>query len=291
VCCGDLLCDNANGETSCNCRFDCGDCCGDLTCDLTESEFTCPADCAPGCPDGSCDGSETSCDCPADCTATACCGNGLCEGGEDDTSCALDCGCSVAGSCFAGFAPAGCSCDPCAGQLGTACVDAQSACGVPPTSCGNGQCDCLETIGTCSLDCSCGDGSCDFALGEYDQTCADDCGCGAPAAFCGGNGGGTLADGTTLCYCDDCCIVSGDCCVDAMVHCTLTPTCGNGTCEYTESPECENTTTCPEDCNCSNGTCDRGETAATCSECSCGDGRCDEDEAVDPCGICPEDCC
>jgi hypothetical protein len=77
-----------------------------------------------------------------------------------------------------------------------------------------------------------------------------------------------------------------------MIHCTLTPTCPNGVCEYTETAACENTTTCPDDCTCGNGTCDHGETAATCpGECSCGNGRCDDDEAVDPCVLCLVDCC
>jgi hypothetical protein len=60
-------------------------------------------------------------------------------------------------------------------------------------------------------------------------------------------------------------------------------TCGNGTCDAGETYA-----TCPEDCPCGNGTCDAGETYATCPEdCPCGNGTCDAGETY---ATCPEDC-
>ena len=71
-----------------------------------------------------------------------------------------------------------------------------------------------------------------------------------------------------------------------------TSSCGNGTCEASET-----CATCPADCGqctdtCGNGTCDSGEDCSTCSqdcgECPrCGDGTCDSGE---DCSSCPADC-
>jgi hypothetical protein len=66
-------------------------------------------------------------------------------------------------------------------------------------------------------------------------------------------------------------------------HFTVATPCGNGTCDAGET-----NATCPEDCTCGNGVCDweRGETANKCpSDCWCGDGVCDSTESLQTCAV------
>lgn len=67
-------------------------------------------------------------------------------------------------------------------------------------------------------------------------------------------------------------------------------TCGDGTCEGTESPQ-----SCPQDCGvtCGDGNCERGETPESCpQDCrsTCGDFSCQPDERVESCPVDCQEC-
>ncbi len=178
--------------------------------------------------------------------------------------------------------------------------------------CGNGTCDTGETTANCPKDCpaaTCGDGNCD--AGETAASCPADCG-GASGGIWGACDSNYGCPGVEVCLQED----------DGSLHCTLectvvgdcpsgyecaglqggggacaptggTTACGNGTCEAGET-----TATCPGDCPppapvCGNGTCESGETTASCpGDCPppapvCGNGTCESGETT---ASCPGDC-
>lgn len=122
------------------------------TCDSGENNFNCAQDCS--CGDGQCNGTESETTCPVDCKYGSdphweddFCGNSRCEPWEYDGQ-NVDCV--------------------------TDCVPAQA-----PASCGDYTCEPGETSSNCPFDCgntaSCGNGSCEPALGETPATCDRDC--------------------------------------------------------------------------------------------------------------------
>ncbi|MCB9788633.1 MAG: hypothetical protein H6744_18305 [Deltaproteobacteria bacterium] len=158
------------------------------------------------------------------------CGDGFCATTESCESCPNDCGsCCGNAVCDAGENPGNCAQD-CGGQ-GT---------------CGDGFCDsgAFEEL-SCPQDCPasgvCGDGNCD--AGSFEQfTCPQDCPTNATCGF--------LCDGV----CDNM--------FDVLV-CPSDCSCGNGTCEGDETPEC-----CAADCGpvCGDGTCDADEDETSCPD-------------------------
>lgn len=145
-------------------------------------------------------------------------------------------------------------------------------------TCGDGQCNGLESCATCAADCgacpaACGDATCDA-----NEDCADcpvDCGACAP-----GCGDDVCAADETCAQCPRDCGACGAACGDGA--CVGTEDCGS--CAADCGP-------CPEACG--DGLCVGEEQCANCpADCGmcpprCGDGMCDDDEA---CGDCPTDC-
>ncbi len=232
--------------------------CGDGICDSVagEDSITCPEDCY--CGNGTCDVDENSCNCCEDCGAY--CGDGCCNCGETPESCLQDCGCAQAPYTIGGAIYSDCS-DPIGSGVSDVTVD---------VVCDGGYTCTTQSTGAQGL-WSCSDVPCD--------TCT--------------------VTVTGHCYVDDEC--PPDPCYDFAVvevnDATLgavqsvgfwRPECdGDGVCE----PEAgEDSTNCPDDCYCGNGTCDPDEDTCTCpEECGtdCGDGCCNGDE--ESCGCC-EDC-
>ena len=263
------------------------DYCGDGWCSSSESQHSCPSDCTPAayCGDGVCSAGETSSSCNYDCkvttttsatrTVSAYCGDGACNGAETEYSCATDCGlpdyCGD-GSCNGAETKYNCAVD----------------CGIAPY-CGDGTCNLDESKYNCALDCGlpayCGDDECNGDETSY--SCSLDCGnarCTNPT----GSEGSTTCRGNQILFCDagfwefkrtvQCC-GSGDC--------PSGYTCSYNSCVLVREPEPCNT--CPAPLPpapvpvpvdyCGDGTCNAGETCATCyADCGqcyyCGDGVC-----------------
>jgi pseudolysin/vibriolysin len=100
------------------------------------------------------------------------------------------------------------SCEPADGET---CASCSGDCGPCSRGCGPFElAECELGIGDCSF-CEgppgCGDGVC--STDETDETCAEDCGCGA-ADVCG-------SVAPYGCWCDADCSASGDCCADVEV--------------------------------------------------------------------------
>jgi V8-like Glu-specific endopeptidase len=352
--CGNGTCDA--GETNANCPADCKPVCGNSVCETGENNLTCPADCQPVCGNGVCETGETNATCAKDCKAV--CGNGTCETGETNATCAADCppvcgnavcetgetklncavdcdtdgtlwlACSASGACPTGQACYGsdqtvltndfCSrtctaTSDCPTSFSCASIGGTSICQPVVAVCGNGTCDAGETNANCPADCPavCGNGLCE--TGETKVSCAVDCDTDGtlwePCSVDGGCPVGQSCYGSdqsdfTNDFCSKTCKAAGDCPTAFSCQsigggtsiCTPTPggpVCGNGTCEAGET-----TASCPADCPapaavCGNGTCEAGETTASCpadcpatSKSVCGNGICEEGEDV----MCPSDC-
>ena len=296
--CGDGICQTTESCTTC--PADCGLCasCGDGTCQTTESCASCPTDCGacpPSCGDGTCDPTETCTSCPIDCGSCApVCGDGTCDPDtEDCTSCPQDCGACPPvcgdGTCNPGETCATCpiDCGTCAPVCGDSvcngtetCASCPGDCGACPV-CGDGVCNGLENCNSCPADCgtctaTCGNHVCDAEAGETCATCPGDCGtCGeCPHPLC--TAGAPLEKTCSPC---------------AATVCALDSFCCMG--KWDSECVTEAGWMCSVDCTtCGNGTCDPGETCATCADCGtcagrCGDGVCDPDES---CSTCPFDC-
>lgn len=138
----------------------------------------------------------------------------------------------------------------------------------------------------------CGNGLCESALGETNSLCRADCPlANVVAAFCGDSICQTTETATSC---------AADCALRTAT--ATTPTCGNRVCETALG---ESYRTCAEDCPapvlaayCGDGTCNNGETSATCtSDCRatitpvvtaiCGDRTCQTTESTTSC---PADC-
>lgn len=128
--------------------------CGDATCNGDETHESCPDDCPPPaqCGDGTCAESESLETCPEDCTPAPVCGDGTCDEGEDGV-CKLDCAKDTcAGYCDTFTDGAPCQCDASCLGYGDCCSDFTALC-VPPSTCGDGACETLETPKSCPGDC------------------------------------------------------------------------------------------------------------------------------------------
>ena len=165
--CIDLSC--AGGDLACdaNCRFDLGMCSSCLPCNFNTL----------------CDAGEDCTSCPNDCISGmvtgAVCGNGICEAGvgdgEDCVSCPDDCNGKQKGTesrqyCCGdgdGQTPVTCSDSRC----GSGCTDVPA--GSVDYCCGDFDCNGLETVASCALDCT--PGSC--GLGQPGDSCSDNSDC------------------------------------------------------------------------------------------------------------------
>ena len=274
--CGDGYCNT--GETAANCPADCGGgggtgaVCGNGTCEAGETKANCAKDCNtvtnPCNNDGTCDAGETTANCPGDCptggtTDPTACLQSKCA--NEYNACGTDQACVTLVNCLG----------KCTSSSDTACIN---ACAQASTQTAITE---YQNLGTCgdTNGCfagsgggttpSCGDGTCD--AGETKANCPADCGGGTTTGhICDKNCGATTTVGGG-CYCDDQCNMYGDCCdaagsapsqANPHTDCagstcaacngsgggTTTPVCGNGTCETGET-----TATCPGDCPASGG--------------------------------------
>ncbi len=232
--CGDGICNGS--ETPETCHDDCNsneipETCGNNFCDSGETKENCPVDCyESNCGNGICESynGEDSYNCPVDCETYSECGNQICEEGEE-INCPSDCGecgnnfCETGeeincpGDCFK------CGDGICNGsETEFTCHD-----DCPPSTCGNGTCDEREWEKNCPQDCSvqaeCGDGFCDWHLGENPESCSVDC---SYEPKCGNR---ICEQGETAENCQDDCRPGGFC--------------GDGYCGIEENPE-----NCYDDC-------------------------------------------
>ena len=244
--CGDSKCDPKVGESCGNCAKDCGACkdpcptskqsgCAGNPCEAcvcaddpyccnTAWDSKCAGECktcnAGKCGDGVCAAPETCSSCTQDCgscaPAPAVCGDGKCDTAENCGTCPGDCGkcgnfacvCATDSYCCTTSFDGSCQ-TQCAKCAGGPC---------PKTTCGDGVCAPAETCTSCSKDCGacvtkCGDGKCEGA--ETNATCPADCTIG-----CKGHCGDSNMDAKgKVCWCDDACAESGDCCEDKTKFC------------------------------------------------------------------------
>ncbi len=172
--------------------------------------------------------------------------------------------------------------------------------GPPPASCGNLKCDAGETAANCPVDCgpvntcilakcqqqanSCMNSTNCHQAFACDQTCAPgDTVCEQKCVAGKSNKTKTTLNNLNTCIANGKCLNSGPPAV-----------CGNGTCESGET-----NATCPADCPpvCGDGVCNGTETSATCpGDCPpppvCGDGVCNGTETTATCpGDCPAKTC
>ena len=291
--CGDGKCTGAEAET---CPGDCGGgpVCGNGNCEPGETSASCPVDCrdSPICGNGKCEVGEDSANCLTDCPATATCGNGKCDGSETPLTCPKDCptaACCAAKGYKCGMVSA------CGGSCGTCATNqtcsAANQCVATTPVCGNGTCDAGETSLTCAKDCPtsttkyCGNLTCE--TGETTTGCPIDC----PPNGCGN---GTCAATETVKSCPQDCDPQVQCvlgnCETEYLACTKVTACQT---ILTCAKACGSNLTCATTCNsngsaagktayapflqcytdfgcapgaatCPNGTCDNGETSATC---------------------------
>jgi len=232
----------------------------------------------PHCGDELCDPDENCSDCPDDCgECPPECGNDICEDGEGCGSCLADCPCGQDEVCVADECilpecfgdddcndDSICTADMCRypGEGGAYCsyetievcesgdgccpggcnAETDSDC---PEQCGDGACTGTETCESCSDDCGacgpeCGDGVCE--QGETCETCEADCSCYIPACD---DGQDNDEDGLIDFPLDPGCEFPED--DDEYNEPEPQAECGDGACEYPESPE-----TCPADCQVDN---------------------------------------
>ena len=212
--------------------------CGDGVCLAPENCNTCAQDCGEcsWCGDDDCTGAENCTTCPMDCGGCEPCGNGTCDPAENAANCPADC-------------TAACGDNDCTDNETTA--NCPQDCG---SWCGDSVCNGTETAVLCPQDCD--------KQGGGDDPPADCSGCLNGVASCqvacqnlGSNGGFCGAPGSK--NPNVCCVCTGN-----------NPTCGDGSCNGTESFN-----SCPQDC----------EAPAP----SCGDGNCNGNESSNNC---PVDC-
>jgi hypothetical protein len=268
--------------------------CGNGKCEGNELS-TCPNDCKTGpvCGNGVCESGETSASCSPDCPVTDLCGNGKCDANETPINCNQDCttaACCASKGYKCGDVPA-CNgnCGVCSGSQ--TCNSAFKC--VAGTLCGNGVCDGSETTTSCPSDCPaataiCGDLTCQST--ENNSSCAIDC----PATGCG-NGTCSTSENTSTCP-QDCdpatkCVITY--CKSPWVSCVKDSGCGNillciqncaagdSTCPsncyssgssagqslYSATATCMQSNNCNATTTavCGNGTCESGETNASCA--------------------------
>ncbi len=265
--------------------------CGDGKCTGDEAT-TCPGDCPTGpvCGNGICESGETPTSCSQDCPATKLCGNGMCDSGETPVTCLQDCptsSCCIANGYKCG-SPAACNgtCGVCGGN--TVCTTSFTCASTGPV-CGNGTCEPPETNASCAADCPaakvCGDLTC--SSGETSTSCPLDC----PPTGCNN---GICSTNETAKSCPQDCDPATKCmlanCEAQWVNCASDTACasilscvagcaaGNTTCAQTcysngtsnaqalvsNYSSCYSSAGCGTTTNCGNGTCDSGETNATC---------------------------
>jgi hypothetical protein len=252
--CGDGFCDESCGE-------DCFSCPMDWCCEWPMESECPPAE--EACGDGICHIACEDCDtCPEDCVCidVVClngeCGDGICNAvcGEDCDTCFEDCI-----ELCAEVPPTGCGDGHCNVGAG------ENPCNCPedcPTECGDGHCYCVgeccpEECDTCEVDCGacptdfgcavdhCGDGECNCE--ETVETCSEDCPLdGTPF---GGDCGAPCEDS------EDC--LEGLACFAGVCweDCACEGRCGPD--EPGDGPSCQE---CSHDaeCNCAAGYCENG---------------------------------
>ena len=146
---------------------------------------------------------------------------------------------------------------------------------------GDGLCTGIETMAN-SLDCSCGNGTCD--ANESDLLCIADCAC--LDNICDRGETNKCTVGSVIQTNPGCStLANADRCGDGIcstgegynetlrkIVCRADCFCGNGVCEPAIG---ETMSTCFRDCSCGNGICDGTDTRYNClQDCSCGDRTC-----------------
>jgi hypothetical protein len=306
---GNAICGNGKceaGETSAICPSDCKAAtavCGNGHCEAGETSTTCAADCKGGsvvCGNGKCEAGETSTTCPADCKTTgAVCGNGTCEVGESATTCPADCKTTGAmcgnGNCESGESSGTCPADcPTSGDVCqftmptidpgcTSSADQASLATLTPGS------DAAALFGQVVLNCTLGGcltkgGSCPTNDGKdvAEGLCIAGCIRSTSTLPVSPNCAWCFGEFTGVCgfkFCENECsvIASSSACQTCLAtHCGAQTTacmgtssgqvCGNGTCDVGET-----SATCPSDCpgNGGNGCSAIPSSAGGCGGCSC----------------------
>lgn len=224
------------------------------------------------CGNGTCDEDETDESCPIDCTGSGAAGCLKEKCGSELTACIEFSTCASIYECLLGCTDQACSqaCFVNGDPDGALLMSAALQCG---------------QIQGCFGEPECGDGIC--AEGETNQSCPEDCAeascfqtsCPDELATCLDNEGCTsLYECWTECEnstCQSACFTTATPAAIALmqdlVTCgeaagcgtTIEPTCGDGTCDPSETAE-----SCPEDCitepTCGDGTCDAQETPEDC---------------------------
>ena len=163
--------------------------------------------------------------------------------------------------------------------------------------CGDGTCDPAESVASCPLDCKSNGGS--GTKGCLENKCKSEFAvCLSSSAPC--KAFVACASACSSLGCVQACVQKGgepDQVTKFVLQCgskqqcfTQKPTCGDGTCDPTESAQ-----TCPKDCAttepvCGNGKCEKGETSQNCKkDCSqtskpvCGNNKCEKGETANNC--------
>jgi hypothetical protein len=214
--------------------------------------------CTGACPTGSQTRSRTSG--PASCTDTTqscsmspCCGDGTCDPGETCASCVADCSATC----------------PCVYSAWSSCTGTCPT-GSQTRTLTSGPASCTALSQSCSMAPCCGDGTCD--PGETCASCVADCLATCPCVYSAWSScTGTCPTGSQTRS-----RTSGPAsCTDTTQSCSMSPCCGDGTCDTGE-----NCTTCPADCTCPGGVCFND----ACCPPSCGSAECGGDGCGGPCG-------
>lgn len=304
--CGDGKC---TGNEASTCPADCttGPVCGNSICEMGETPSSCAIDCPVTdlCGNGKCDTGETPLTCIQDCTTAACC-TSLGYKCGDVPQCAGTCGvcsgtqtCNASHKCVAGSTCGNGTCD--ANETNATCP---SDCPAAAKVCGDLTCAAGETSAICPIDCppsGCTDGFCSSS--ETKTSCPQDC---DPATQCMLNNCQSewvACAGNSACVavltCMSKCTAGNTTCTTACVNaastatknllstynscytnagCATTATCGDGTCDATET-----NATCPSDCPATTDPgCVTHTGAVGCLGCSCEATVCAQDSYCCP---------